>query len=131
MPELLMNVRSAVVEGTAGSGKSMFMRYLFLQLCKNPNGKLPLFVELRQLNSFQVKDLLAFVYHTILSPGAVLTRAQFDSSLKHGLFTIIFDGFDEIDFDQRKEIEQQILAMRERYPEVPIIMSSRPRHGPS
>lgn len=126
LPPALFEMKSAVIEGSAGSGKSMFMRYLFLTLCANPAGKVPLFIELRNLNSFQTKDLLTFVFHSVQKPGGVLTKEQFIDGLKSGMFTIIFDGFDEVDFDQRQGIERQILDLREEYPTVIIVVSSRP-----
>src|SRR5207253_11388574 len=75
----------------------------------------------------QTKDLLAFIHHSITGPsGAVLTREQFDSGLKAGSFCIILDGFDEVDVAERTNVEKQILALREQFPDLVIIVSSRP-----
>lgn len=104
IPEL-PTLRSVVIEGGGGSGKSMFMRYLFVSLCENRIGKLPIFIELRNLNTVSTKDLTAFMYHSITGPGATLTREQFDSGLKSGSYCIILDGFDEVDVDQRASID--------------------------
>jgi hypothetical protein len=122
----LPSLRSVVIEGSGGSGKSMLMRYLFFSLCENKFGKLPIFIELRTMNTFATKDLVAFMYHTLTGPGAVLTREQFDAGLRLGSYCIILDGFDEVDVDQRVNIEKQIFALRERYPELFIVVSSRP-----
>lgn len=122
----LPQTRSLIIEGTGGSGKSMLMRYLFISLCKKSLGKLPVFIELRALNTLNTRDLSALIYHSVTGPGATLTRDQFDSGLRAGSFCVILDGFDEVDFDQRSTIEQQILALREKYPEITMIVSSRP-----
>jgi hypothetical protein len=123
----LPTLKSVVIEGSGGAGKSMMMRYLFISLCNNFLGKLPLFIELRTLNTFQTKDLLTFIHYSITGPaGAILTREQFDTGLKAGSFCVILDGFDEVDVDQRTNVEKQILAMREHYPDLIIIVSSRP-----
>jgi hypothetical protein len=122
----LPSLRSVVIEGSGGAGKSMLMRYLFLALCENSYGKLPIFVELRTLNAFSTKDLSAFIYHSITGPGAVFTRDQFNSGLRAGSFCIILDGFDEVDIEQRTNIEEQILRLRETYPELILVVSSRP-----
>lgn len=120
-------LKSVVIEGSGGAGKSMLMRYLFISLCNNFIGKLPLFVELRTLNTFQTRDLLAFVHHSITGPvDAAMTREQFNAGLRAGSFCIILDGFDEVDVDHRTNIEKQILALRDQYPELIIIVSSRP-----
>lgn len=120
-------LRSIVIEGSGGAGKSMLMRYLFISLCNNFFGKLPLFIELRTLNTFTTRDLPTFMHRSVTGPaGAVLTRDQFDNGLKAGSFCLILDGFDEVDVDQRADIEKQILELREQYPDLVIIVSSRP-----
>jgi hypothetical protein len=58
--EQLGELKSIVISGNAGSGKSMFMRYLFVALCEKGYGRIPLFVELRNLNSFAVKELFSW-----------------------------------------------------------------------
>jgi hypothetical protein len=122
----MQSLKSIVIEGTGGAGKSMFMRYLYLSLCEKPGGKIPLFVELRQLNSIQKKDLFNFILYSIVNPGSTITQEQLDRGLRAGGFTIILDGFDEIDFDQREELAAQILDFRIKYPELAIVISSRP-----
>ena len=119
-------LKSIIIAGTAGSGKTMLMRYIFLSLCKKGSERIPLFIELRNLNSFATKNLMAFIYYSIVGPGAIITEDQFKSGLKSGAFSIILDGFDEVDFDQRKTIEKQILQLCEAYPELVLIISSRP-----
>src|SRR5690242_10417792 len=49
--QTLSSYRCVVITGLAGCGKSMFMKYLTICRFEHSNGKLPLFVELRQLNS--------------------------------------------------------------------------------
>ncbi len=122
----LSELKSVVIAGNAGSGKSMFMRYLFVTLCEKGYGRIPLFVELRNLNSFAIKELLAFMYYSITGPGGKITQDQFEAGLKNGAFSVILDGFDEVDVDQRKVIEQQILQFREKFPDILLIVSSRP-----
>jgi predicted NACHT family NTPase len=122
----LPRIKSLVIEGTGGCGKSMFMRYLYVALCEKPFGRVPLFVELRHLNALVTKDLLTYIYGSIILPGAKLTLQQFEDGLKAGAFSIVLDGFDEIDLDHRKSLEQQILNFRTKFPETILIVSSRP-----
>jgi predicted NACHT family NTPase len=122
----LPGLKSVVIAGGAGCGKSMFMRYLFLAMCEKGFGRIPIFVELRNLNNVNVKELVAFMYYSIVGTGGVITQEQFSSGLKNGAFSVILDGFDEIDVDQRKLIETQILQFREKYPDILLIVSSRP-----
>lgn len=117
---------SIVIAGNAGSGKSMFMRYLFLKLCNVKRAKIPLFFELRDINASEKKNLQEFLYYNLIGSSASITEHQFLDSLKAGIFTLILDGFDEINHTDRKEIETQIRKIREQCPELQIIVSSRP-----
>jgi predicted NACHT family NTPase len=121
----LPRVKTIIIEGSAGSGKSMFMRYLFLSLCEKPGGKVPLFVELRHLNNLQTKNLKTYILYSILNPGSQITQDQFDRGLRNGAFTLILDGLDEVDFDIRKDVESQIRELHQ-FSEIQLIVSSRP-----
>ena len=65
------------------------------------------------------------MYHTVIFPGAVSTLDQFDKGLANGLFTVILDGFDEIDYADRKDVKKQIISLRDKYPNITIVVSSR------
>jgi ATPase subunit of ABC transporter with duplicated ATPase domains len=39
-----------VISGTAGTGKTIFMKYLWLSLFEDSQGRIPVFIELRRLN---------------------------------------------------------------------------------
>lgn len=117
---------ATIITGTGGGGKSMFMRYLWLSFFENPNGKIPFFLELRQLNFLTHTNMIDFIYHSILKSGSSISQENFIKSLKNGEFVVFLDGFDEINHDQRSKIENMILALRENYPLVTIIVTSRP-----
>jgi len=123
--ETLEKLKTIVVLGSAGCGKSMFMRYLLVSLCQQPSGRMPLFVELRNFTGFHTKELIPFLYHSVTKPGGVLTEDQFKMDLRAGRFYVILDGFDEIDHDERKVVEEKILDLRTSYPNTIIIVSSR------
>jgi len=124
--EDLDNKRRIIVTGLAGSGKSMFMKYLTLARFNATLGKIPLFVELRNLNKLSSHNLLSFIRSSCTTAESNFTDEQFRIALKNGIFTLILDGFDEINFDIRDDIERQILDIGKNYPEVTVIVSSRP-----
>jgi predicted NACHT family NTPase len=122
----LSKVENALIIGTAGSGKSIFLKYLFTALFEQRRSKVPLFIELRQMNSMQTRDLILFMYHSVVTPGGVITQDQFLQALREGLFTIILDGFDEVEFDWRPELEKQLFKVLESCPKNQFLITSRP-----
>ncbi|MDC8755544.1 NACHT domain-containing protein [Erythrobacter sp. sf7] len=110
--------------GLAGRGKSVLMRYLALSMYHAPRGKLPLFLELRSLNSLTKKDILHLI-HAQYNSGNAVKFDDFLDALSRGYFVILLDGFDEIAPTDRDEVEREILEIRQEYPECPIVVSGR------
>jgi NACHT domain len=122
----LTTYRHVVITGLAGCGKSMFMKYLTVSRFEKSDGIIPLFIELRQINTLTSKDLLSFIFFSSASANKRVTREQFDLALKAGAFMLILDGFDEVEHAHRNEIAKQILELAIKYPELPVVVSSRP-----
>lgn len=114
-----------VISATAGFGKSMVMRYIALCLYQNPTGRIPIFVELRQLNRLSVPSLLTYIHTSYRSNTDVQVEA-FNQGLSAGVFVLILDGFDEISHEIRKRVEDEILLISRQFPSCSIIVSGRP-----
>lgn len=114
-----------VISALAGRGKSILLRYLALVRYHAPDGTIPLFVELRGLNSLSSKDLLAFI-HATYSTGRHVALDEFKRSLASGVFVLFLDGFDEVDYDNRETVERQIVELGRQFPEATIVISGRP-----
>lgn len=126
--ELVANIRkkqNAIISGDGGSGKTFFMRKLWLDLFQAPDGAVPVFVELRGLNDLSKTDLRSYIRTTISSKG-LLTDDLFNYFCKRGRFYFVLDGFDETPEDVRDQLQKEILQLSEKYPECTIIMSTRP-----
>ena len=102
------------------------MKYLTICRFENARGTIPLFVELRQLNSLTSKNLLAYIHQSCASSGNSVTYDQFELALRTGGLLLILDGFDEVDLAHRDAISKQILDISVNYPHVTIVISSRP-----
>jgi predicted NACHT family NTPase len=127
LTEVIRSATAVVVSGPAGSGKTMFIRYLFLQLIEGNLGVIPIFVELRGLNVPEYKgDLITFMHESITRPGAVVTRDQFRDCLRENMFILVLDGLDEVEHNRRPTVERQIAHLRETYPKLGIVVTSRP-----
>lgn len=74
----LSKLKYVVVSGLAGSGKSMFMKYLTIAKFENTGGTIPLFIELRQINNLSQKDLIEFVRAQCIAGATTLALISFE-----------------------------------------------------
>lgn len=114
-----------IITALAGFGKSVLLRYLALSFYENPTGKIPIFIELRDLNRTTSPNIISYI-HSLYKQTSKIERGVFEKGLKSGLFVLFLDGFDEINFEHRKSIQEQIIDLAKEYPETSIIVSSRP-----
>lgn len=86
-----------VIQGTAGQGKSIFLRFLCGQELNegSSSNRIPLFVELRRIKKdFGVKSLILQALEKFKLPATSEAWEFFASS---GKFVLLLDAFDEID----------------------------------
>lgn len=115
-----------IISGIAGSGKSMTMRYLYLQLCKSQGNLIPVFLELRHVGFRGGQDVIGYVIDQIANFTHSIERQAFLSVLKERRVVFLLDGFDEIAIEVRERAEKDILEIARSYPLCPILVSSRP-----
>lgn len=114
-----------VVTGTAGCGKSTLMRHFFLDSLKSSK-RIPVFLELRQLNEQDEPDLISMLVRVLMRLGLDLEERIIVEALKNGRFMILFDGLDEVDEAIRPEVSRQIRRFSEESKEAFVVVSSRP-----
>ena len=122
---LLPENRFAVITGIGGSGKSVFLKHLYVRFYQEKLGRIPFFVELRN-----IKPEVTLIDHMFGQLSAVAETA-FDNELfryamKSGKFVFLLDGFDEIDTSSREELAKQILQLSYEFSENAIVLTSRP-----
>ncbi|MDR3571461.1 MAG: NACHT domain-containing protein [Candidatus Pacebacteria bacterium] len=118
--------RRIVVTGTAGCGKSMLMRYLFLQTLSQRDHLLPVFVELRDLNDKIDTSIVDYVNEKIRGTIESFTIEQTKFALKEGTIVLFLDGFDEIDYDRQAKRAKEITQLGNAYSQAQIYVSGRP-----
>ena len=115
-----------IISGIAGSGKSMFLKYLAVSLYKEPVPKIPVFLELRHLNNYEKRSLFSFICEQFSSLMSSFGDEELKHCLRTGKFILILDGLDEVAHSVRDGVCKQILDLTYKYPSTPIIISSRP-----
>lgn len=122
-----LDTKRNIVVGTAGSGKSVLLRRLFLDLVERQVGIAPVLVELRLVESLDDElTIQSYIHRTIAEMDENLSPEQLHYALKQGKIMLLLDGFDEIDFSKREIYEREILEVSRKYPDTMIVVSSRP-----
>lgn len=117
--------RRVVVMGFGGIGKTIFAKYLWLSIFREPAGKIPVFYELRRLNALTDVDLETVLRNTVFSAGGREREKIFDFYLQKGNFVFVFDAFDELNEDKRSIVADQILSLSANYPNCSFVVTSR------
>ena len=119
--------KNLLVEGTGGIGKSMMMRYLFLNSA-NRGEYVPVLLELRKISK-QTPGLISImdlIYTCMKDFDAELPREQFEFSLRMGKYLFLMDGFDEVKESMAVETAEKIQQFCSKYPNNPCIITTRP-----
>lgn len=114
-----------IILGSAGCGKSTFCKSIFIELIEQPVGIFPIFIELRHLNNSSDKSIYNFILNSMTAISSSFKKEQLDYALKLGKVLVILDGFDEVNSEDRENIEKEILYLSNNYHGVKILLSSR------
>ena len=125
---LLRISKNILILGTGGVGKSMLMRYLFLDTARY-EGYVPVLIELRRIKqqpSGRI-SILDLIYDCMRDFDVELPEEQFEYSLRLGKYLFLLDGFDEVKSSLAKDTAAAIQAFSAKYPNNSYIVTSRPR----
>lgn len=119
------NTRLAFIQGTAGQGKSVFLRFLCLRDL-DYSGKIPIFIELRKIdNGIDIFSLLK-AQLKIIGLEENLIEPALISMLGSGSVRIYLDGLDEVKREYALDTKDKINTLINKYPKLQIILTSRP-----
>lgn len=120
-----------IIDGTGGAGKSMLMRYLFVDtVSRNAGDYIPVYMELAKIkaNSMHEMDIRVFVHQSMELYGKIsLSDTVFDYSLEQGGYVFLFDGFDEVKEDDANAVLDALQKFSAKYSNNAFIISSRER----
>jgi len=111
-----------VVQGIAGQGKSIFLRYLAASIAEAAVC-LPVFIELRHTNSKRLWDLICDHLYKL---GIEKARSQLETLLRSGQIVLLLDAFDEVPGVERGDVLNDIRKLSDANPKLKIIITSRP-----
>jgi len=116
-----------VIQGTAGQGKSIFLRYLCGQelIDRFTTNRVPIFIELRRISvDMGVSALISEALRKYKLPH---TSSAWEYLAGSGKFVLLMDAFDEIDPALSARTVAEIERIAEQYlGELQIIITSRP-----
>jgi len=115
-----------LVEGTAGQGKSIFLRFLAVQEARLGE-YLPVFLELRRVDpkrgfEGQLRRELGLL-------GFPATKSALTFLANSGRLLLFLDAFDEVDSEYAQRLVEQVEAFASARPRTMILASSRPSSG--
>ncbi|WP_394688478.1 NACHT domain-containing protein [Hoeflea sp.] len=125
LTEIITKGSTVVIQGTGGGGKSMYVRYLWLYTYAELQSSIPIFIELRNLNNANLADIKDYIFHTAVSDSTKFSQVDFSEALQRGQIMLFLDGFDEVNINQIEKVQKGIIDLKERYPKIVIVVTSR------
>lgn len=125
LSQLIRDNTRVVVTGFGGIGKTVFAKRFWISVFEEPQGRIPIFFELRRLNALTSPDLESIVRNSLF-PSAVSRRDEiFQELLENGRFIFVLDALDEVTDEKKSVIEEQILSLSFKYPKCGFLVTSR------
>lgn len=116
-----------VIEGIVGQGKSILLRSLAIEEIRSNDAKrIPVFIELKNLNA--KLDLRQAIIKHLEGYDIEIDDESLEYLYRSGRFSLLLDGFDEIEENLIKSTFLDIEQLALRYPDLQIVVTSRLGH---
>ena len=123
--KLLNKYNYVTIIGSAGSGKSTIVKYLYTN-CFKEGYKIPIKVELRYLNEFK-GSINDYIYNEIFNFQKLgFSNSIIDRLLSSDSFVFFLDGYDELNSSIKSKTTKDIDSFVQKYPSNKYIITSRP-----
>lgn len=123
--KLFTNQQFITLIGSAGSGKSTMVKYLFVNSIRT-NFKIPIKIELRYLNEYD-KSIIEYVQEKIFKVNMLESNEKIiEKLMKSGKFVFFLDGYDEIAVGRKERITKEIDDLVKLYGKNCYLLTSRP-----
>jgi predicted NACHT family NTPase len=114
---------AVIIKGTAGQGKSIFLKWLLGKEVKQ-GARIPIFFELRKVTDTSLAVNLKNLFNELLEVDGNID--VFTHFAKEGKLSIFLDGYDEIDPEKVSQLTTQIEDLAVQYPLSRVIVTTRP-----
>lgn len=118
--------KNILIQGIAGQGKSILLRYLCSQ-CIKYGEFIPVFVELRKIQSNE--NLNDHVLRFLDTIGINIDKEILYEISKAGKIILFLDGFDEVAETDRQRLINEIEYLASSIDELMILVTARPESG--
>lgn len=122
--DLLRLTNNTIITGSAGCGKSMLVRHLLLNSLLSKT-RVPIFVELRQFNTFD-GDLFQLIINTLTTHKFAMDAEYIRKAIGLGHFILFLDGYDEVAHGRRQHVRSTIHEFAKLNDKNAFILTSRP-----
>ena len=129
--ESLLNIsRRILIEGSGGMGKSMLMRYLFLNTARYGE-YIPVLLELRRVENQKPGEVSIprLIYDCLKNLGVELPEDAFRQSLRNVKYLFLLDGFDEVKSSLAAEVAEKVSSFSAVHKKSAFIVTSRPANN--
>lgn len=114
--------KKVLLVDNAGMGKSTILKFLYLQSIIENKG-VPIFIELRKLG--KNTSIIDFIMDEINGLSEYFNKEEILSLIEGGDFIFFFDGYDEINNDNKKEVTDNLQNFISKTSQNEFIISSR------
>ena len=121
--------RRWVVLGDPGAGKTTLLRHFTASLAAEPaRSWVPVFESLPRLLSNKEEFILDPIGRRMerLGHSGERFKASLERSGREGHLLLLLDGLDEVPRERREEAEEILRGLAQRWPESPLVVTSRP-----
>ncbi|WP_375558698.1 NACHT domain-containing protein [Bernardetia sp. OM2101] len=127
LDKLFDDYSNITLVGSAGSGKTTLVKYIFLETIKSQS-RIPILIELRRLNQYE-GNFEKLLLDKIVKLGAKSSNKIVERALKKGKFLFLLDGYDEIYSEKKQEINAQIEDFVDKYSKNKFVITTRQGSG--
>lgn len=121
--EFLPHFIRAIIEDTAGMGKSTITKKLFTSIIKDKKG-FPILIELSQLS--HLNNILTEIQKQLSGQGNLIPKEFIVNLFSQGDFVFLFDGYDEISLKNKEIVVVDLKKFIETNSNCIFLITSRP-----